>query len=129
MREIRYELAPDIEKVAKSIAEKISFNHIDFERLLFFGSHGSKSKHTAARIHSLSRVWRFAFEMEVQYAIEVISHNFDKMDSSEKEKVIIHELLHIPRGFSGGFVNHKKRITPKKINFLYEKYKEKSSQK
>jgi predicted metallopeptidase len=123
---ITYESALDVEETARAIAGKvISFNHVDFNRILFFRSYGSKCKYTAARIHSLSKIWRTALNRDVQYAIEVISHNFDNMNKEEREKVIIHELMHIPKSFGGGFVNHKGKITTRKIESLYRLYVEK----
>jgi predicted metallopeptidase len=44
------------------------------------------------------------------------------MSREEKEKVIIHELLHIPKGFAGGFRPHKGHITKHKIETLHQKY-------
>jgi predicted metallopeptidase len=53
------------------------------------------------------------------YLIEVISERYDRLSREEKEKVIIHELLHIPRGFAGGFRPHKGHITRRKIESLH----------
>jgi predicted metallopeptidase len=53
--------------------------------------------------------------------IEVISERYDNLSHEDKEKVLIHELLHIPKGFSGGFRPHKGYITSRKIDVLHEK--------
>ena len=42
------------------------------------------------------------------YLIEVISEKFDKLSVDEQLKVIIHELMHIPKSFGGGFIHHNK---------------------
>jgi predicted metallopeptidase len=60
--------------------------------------------------------------MPAGYLIEVISERYDRLSQDEKEKVIIHELLHIPKGFAGGFRPHKGNITRKKIDTLHEKF-------
>jgi len=37
----------------------------------------------------------------------------------EKEKTVIHELLHIPNGFSGGFRPHRGYIDKKRVEKLH----------
>ncbi len=58
-------------------------------------------------------------ETRPRYLIEVIAERFDRLSQEDKEKVIIHELLHIPKGFSGGFRPHKGYITQKAIDRLH----------
>lgn len=39
------------------------------------------------------------------YAIEFLE-KFDKMGKKEQDRIIIHELLHVPKTFGGGFRQH-----------------------
>ncbi len=119
---IEYAKAPDVEKSARDIIATLQLNHLDLQRIQFYRSRGSKSRGVQARIHGLGRIWFDALQMEPNYIIEVISERFDQLESEEKDKVIIHELMHIPVGFSGGFVPHKGRITTRKVQTLYENY-------
>ena len=55
------------------------------------------------------------------YLIEVISEKFDKLPAEEQTKVIIHELMHIPKSFGGGFINHDK-VHEKSVEHVYNHY-------
>ena len=57
------------------------------------------------------------------YLIEVISERYDKLSQSDKERVLIHELLHIPTRFSGGFRPHRGFINKRILDKLHEEYK------
>jgi predicted metallopeptidase len=50
----------------------------------------------------------------------MIARNHRRLYRAEKEKVLIHELLHIPKGFSGGFKPHKGNINKKTIDNLHK---------
>jgi predicted metallopeptidase len=82
-------------------------------------SKGSKAKRTIARIHGLGKIWQGVLNRPPSYIIEVISEIYDKMSGEEKEKTLIHELLHIPGGFSGGFRPHKGYVERKIVEALY----------
>lgn len=62
--------------------------------------------------------------MPASYVIEVISERYDKLSQDDKEKTIIHELLHIPNGFSGGFRPHKGYIDHEIVENLHRTYKQ-----
>ncbi|MGI0078303.1 MAG: putative metallopeptidase, partial [Nitrososphaerales archaeon] len=110
-----YERAPDVEESAKKIIAGLCLNHIDQERLHFYRSRGSRARRVQARIHGLGRIWFDALSIAPNYVIEVISEEFDRLESAEREKVIIHELMHIPSGFSGGFVPHRGKINRRTV--------------
>ena len=54
------------------------------------------------------------------YVIEVISERYDRLSEEAKEKTLIHELLHIPKGFSGGFRPHKGYISNRRVEKLHQ---------
>jgi len=118
---IKYAEAPDVKRMVERVVTRLSFHHIDLNGIYCYRSTSSKSKRTVARIHNLSKLWQRALGRPASYLIEVISERFDKLSQEEKEKVIIHELLHVPEGFGGGFRPHKGYITRKKIDALHEK--------
>ena len=117
--------AEDIRRLAVDMIAELELYHIDPERLICFRSRGSKSRGTIARIYALSRIWQKALKLPSYYALEVISERYDKLDEAEKEKIIIHELLHIPHSFKGGFRHHKGYVTNKRIEQLFKQLTEK----
>lgn len=121
---ISYSKAPDVEAVAKRMIDILGLKYIDPERVAFYRSSGSRARRVQARIHGLGRIWFDALNIKPRYIIEVISEEYDKLDRVEREKVIIHELMHIPSGFGGGFVPHKGRINKRTVDALHKNYSE-----
>jgi predicted metallopeptidase len=60
-----------------------------------------------------------ALDVEPLYALEFITERFDRLNSEDKIKVIIHELMHIPFTFGGGFKHHDV-VNTKNVNKAYE---------
>ena len=118
---MRYEFAPDIQIKAERICEKL-FSHIKIERVKCFRSYGTSSKRTIARCHALGKLMQKAIGIPSVYALEFLSERFDKFDKEEQLKIIIHELMHIPSTFGGGFKHHN-YVTEKNVNKCYKKYK------
>jgi len=118
---IKYYEAPDVKDLVQRIVTQLQFQHIDLNGIHCYRSRDSRSKRTVARIHNLNKLWQQALNIPANYLIEVISERYDRLSQEEKEKVLIHELLHIPKGFGGGFRPHKGNITEKKIDALHEK--------
>jgi len=86
----------------------LGLSFIKADNIVAFRSYGSKSR-AVARIWSLPRIWQIALKVEAHYCIEVVSERFDGLSKTEKEKVLIHELLHVPKNFSGALLPHKQR--------------------
>lgn len=116
---IKYFEAPEIKQQVTEIAGALGFFHVVPQFIWCFRSKGSKSSRTIARIHGMGKIWQEALNTPAYYAIEVISERYDKLSKQEQEKVLIHELLHIPRGFTGGFRPHKGYIDTKTVESLY----------
>jgi len=118
---IKYCDAPDIKKQVDAIASDLDFFHVVPQFVFCVRSKGSKAKRTIARIHGLGRIWQGVMNLPPSYIIEVISEIYDKMSKEDKEKTLIHELMHIPGGFSGGFRPHKGYVERKHVEQLYRK--------
>jgi predicted metallopeptidase len=118
---MKYEFNSDLQEIAEKVS-KLLFPHIIVERVKCFKSYGSSSKYTIARCHALGKLMQKAIGTKAHYAIEFITENFDKLDDEEKLKVVIHELMHIPKTFGGGFKHHD-FVCEKNVNLFYEQFK------
>ena len=116
---IKYFPASDVKHLTDRLIQELNFAHIPSERVICMRSVGSKSRGTIARVHSFPRVWQRGLGMKAHYAIEVISEHFDDLSTTEQEKVVIHELLHIPKSFGGGFRHHKDWVTRRRVDRLH----------
>ena len=124
---MRYEIDNELKNVATDIISKLNLDYIKADKLVFLRSHGSKSKRTIARIHGLPKIMQVALQFKAFYVIEIISENFDNLKHEDKIKTVIHELMHIPKGFGGGFRNHKNFVTRKGVDSAYTYYINKKS--
>jgi len=120
---IRYVRADDVREHALDIIETLRdyLGHIRVEKLYFVRSYGAKTN-AVARIHGLPRIWRVVLDLEPQYVIEVVSEKYDMLGFGEKTRVLIHELLHIPKRFTGGLRPHGKYVNNRLVEKLYRIY-------
>lgn len=117
---VRYLRAPDMERIVRKIVESLPMHHVDPSRIRCVRSFHSKSQKTHARIHTASKAFFTGIGTSPTYVIEFVSNNFDKLSEAEKIKVILHELLHIPKSFGGGIVSHNKINFDEECERLYK---------
>jgi predicted metallopeptidase len=117
---MRYEFAEDLQKLSEEISILL-FPHVRIERVKCFRSFGTSSRRTIARCHALGKLMQMALEVDAFYPLEFLSERFDKLSFEEQIKVIIHELMHIPKTFGGGFRHHD-FVTDKNVNLLYKQF-------
>ncbi|MEM1945695.1 MAG: putative metallopeptidase [Candidatus Caldarchaeum sp.] len=103
---ITYRRAPDLEERVRMLVERAGLHYVDVDRVRCVRSYGSASKGVSARIHSVSKAFLTGFGMKPAYVIEFITETFEKLSKEQQDKVIIHELLHIPKSFGGGLLPH-----------------------
>lgn len=124
---MKYEFAPDIQKIAEEIS-KLLFPHVRIERMKCFRSYGSSTRRTIARCHALGKIMQKAMSVQAFYVLEFLSERFDKFSEEDRIKTIIHELMHVPKTFGGGFKHHH-LVTDKNVNMMYKTYKAKKEMK
>lgn len=119
------EPAPDIDSIMQSILKKNLFPYVDPKRVVCMRSTQATSR-ARARIWSFPHIWQLALKKPAHYIIEVLSQHFDHLSADDKTRVIIHELMHIPKNFSGSLVPHRgihKRIDTRTVEQLFKQYK------
>ncbi|MGH7204058.1 MAG: putative metallopeptidase [Candidatus Levyibacteriota bacterium] len=118
--------ATDIQNDLKHILTHIDLPYINMERIYCYRTTGSKTK-AYARTWAFPKIFQKALNVESAYVIEVLSQHYDKLDDDKKKKVLIHELLHIPKNFSGALLPHKTRSRNLHTlaNQLFKEYKKK----
>lgn len=124
-REVEWIPAPDIFKDLEHLVSALNFSHISTNNIKAFRSFGSKA-YARARIWAFPKIWQLALKLPPHYVIEVISEKFDHLSSDDKKRVLIHELMHIPKNFSGSLVSHRgryHRISHRKVEELFNMYK------
>lgn len=123
-QKLEWEKASEVKKEIEEILEVLDFPHIDPARIFCYRTQGSKSR-AYARIWSMPKIFQAALTIKPAYVIEVLSKYYDKLDQDSKKRVLIHELLHIPRNFSGALVPHRTRHRhlQSQVNKLFKEYK------
>lgn len=119
-----WQKAPDVKRDVKQILSVLDLPYIKGSRIFCYRTNGSKSR-SYARIWSFPRIFQEVLEIEPAYVIEVLSKHYDKLDPEEKIRVLIHELMHIPRNFSGALVPHvtRSRHLHKTVETLFDRYR------
>jgi len=124
-KKLIWKVAPDIKKRVNSLIDKLDISWVKKKNIHTYRSENSSSR-AYARIWGLSRIWQKALKKEPTYIIEVLSEKFDKLSEPNKSRVLLHELTHIPKNFSGSLLPHirkkGKRNFNDKVNSLVKKY-------
>ena len=125
-RRVDWNEAPDIKIRVDAIVKDLSLDWLNSSRIYCFRSDNSKSR-AYARIWGTPKVWQKALKQEPAYVIEVLSEKFDKLNKNKQNKILIHEIAHIPNNFSGSLLPHirskGKRNFDDRVERMYKAYK------
>lgn len=102
------------------LASACKLDHVRTSRVFCYESTGANTR-AYARIWGLNRIWQATLETEPAYILEIISEKFGKLSPKDQDHVLIHELLHIPKNFSGALVSHRKKggVNERRVRELY----------
>ena len=125
---LEWEDAKDVKREITKIVRTLQFDHIKTSRVFCYRTEGSKAR-AYARTWMMPKIFQNALSIEPAYVIEVLSKYYDKLSEDEKSRVLIHELLHIPKNFSGALLSHRgrSRHIGQDTNALFKEYKKKLS--
>ena len=124
---MEWDKAEDVRDDLEHVLGVIDLPHIKLERIFCYRTKGSKVR-AYARTWAMPKIFQRALDIHPAYVIEVLSKHYDKLDGDERKKVLIHELLHIPKNFSGALLPHKTRSRnlQRLANQLFKEYKKKA---
>lgn len=118
------EKAPDVARLLAQILQRLPFGYIDRRHIVCIRSRRATSR-ARARIWSFPKVWQLALNLPAYYTIEVLAQHFDHLSVDDKVRILIHELMHIPKNFSGALMPHRglhKRINRHTVERLFQAY-------
>ncbi len=121
---MQWHAAGDLFNRLRRIVRALNLGYIDVRRVTCVRVVGSRAN-ALARIWGLPPVFQDALRLRPHYVIEFMVPAFDRLPREEQDRVIIHELLHIPKTFSGGIRPERSlslSITPRAVERYYRQY-------
>ena len=121
---MRWELCRRTHDRLRRIVGALKFSHVDSSRIFCVRGYGSTSE-AWARIWGLPSLWQQVLEIGPAYVVEIIEPEFGRLPEDEQDRILIHELLHIPRTFSGAIRPHRTptfRINRRTVERFYQQY-------
>ncbi len=127
---MKWETDAEVQELMERLVIATNMTHVRSDRVFCVRGEGSTSR-AIARIWALPRVFQQCLEIDAAYVIEVLNKPWDKLSEDDKEKTMIHELLHIPKTFSGALVPHKcfgkRRVGSRQVDKLWKEMKQNQS--
>jgi predicted metallopeptidase len=117
---MKYKKAFDIKKRVSKLIKVLNLKHIRSKNIHCIRSFDAKTR-AYARIWGTAKIFKEVVGLEPHYIIEVNSKRFDKLSDREQLETLVHELMHIPKTFSGALLSHRgkgRRINHHEINKL-----------
>ncbi len=122
---MKYKKAPDVKKVIDLLVKQLEFNHIKKRNVHCIRSFDAKTR-AYARIWGMAKLFKEVAGLEPHYIVEVIAKRFDRLSEKDQVKTLIHELMHIPKTFSGALLSHRgphHRINDREVEKLLKTLK------
>lgn len=120
---MKYEPAPEIKKQIHMLVTELHFDHVNPRFIHCIRSFDAKTR-AYARIWGMAPLFKEVAGIQPNYIIEVNAKKFDRLSEREKVKTLIHELMHIPKTFSGALLPHRgkhHRINDREVERILQK--------
>jgi len=111
--------SPELEEALRTLVRLLGLSYVDTSRVYGVVSKGSRST-AYARIWGLPSPFVRLGLCEPMYVVELVYENVAGLTCSRLLEVLVHELLHIPRSFSGGLRSHGEWSRKSKIRELVQ---------
>lgn len=121
---MKWQKDPKIQRELKRLVKTLNFSHVKTDRIFAYRSYASSAR-AYARTWMFPKIFQEVLSVEPAYVIEVLSEKFDELPDDIKVKVLIHELLHIPKNFSGSLLPHRSHggTIKNEVERLYKMYR------
>src|SRR3990167_725939 len=103
---MKYIKSSDIKKQIDLLIKSLDLKYINKKNIHCIRSFDAKTR-AYARIWGMAKIFSEVVGIEPHYIIEVNANRYDKLSEREKIKTLVHELLHIPKTFSGALLSHR----------------------
>ena len=119
---VEYKEADDIRQRALFLASKHGLNWLDFDRIHFYRYYCKTN--TMAKCSGFSKVLQLPKQhIGPYYVLTFNEYHFNSTKTQQEiDNTIIHELLHIPKTFSGEFSSMAHKNVHKLANILSKQY-------
>lgn len=119
---VDWQKALDLDKRVYELIRGCELDYVNKVRVFCYRSTQSKTR-AYARVWGLNKLWQRTLEVEPAYIIEVISEKFDRLPEREKDMILVHELMHIPKNFSGALLPHRGgRMYEHRVREVYNRF-------
>ncbi len=103
---MKYDPAPEIKQQVDALIDILEMNYIVKDHVHCIRSYDAKTR-AYARIWGMAKLFQDVLGLTPHYIIEVNDRMFKKLSEREQMKTLVHELMHIPKTFSGALLSHR----------------------
>ncbi|MET1128379.1 MAG: putative metallopeptidase [Thermoproteota archaeon] len=120
MPRVFYAPSQPLSKILRILIRELGLTHIDPDRVYAAWSFGSSTR-AYARIWGVPSPFAKLGLCRPSYVVEAVYERFSRLSCREALATLLHELMHIPKSFSGSLRPHGRWTSPTTISSALEK--------